>query len=67
MEFVCPNNLGETLSTLKKWKGRAKLIAGGTNVLPEMRANRLKPGLLPGVLPKILIVKAIERCYKGKE
>jgi CO/xanthine dehydrogenase FAD-binding subunit len=46
MEYVAPKTLLETLSLLKKWKDRAKLIAGGTNVIPDMRAKVVKPDVL---------------------
>lgn len=41
MEYIRPKNLKEALQTLKHGKGRAKLIAGGTNVIPDMRAKVL--------------------------
>lgn len=46
MEYCAPKTLSETLVLMKKWKGRAKLIAGGTNVILEMRAGAVQPQVL---------------------
>lgn len=46
MEYLVPKTLNETLILLKKWKDKSKLIAGGTNVIPGMRAKTLKPEIL---------------------
>jgi CO/xanthine dehydrogenase FAD-binding subunit len=43
MEYLRPKNFKETLQTLKSGKGRAKLIAGGTNVLPDLRGRAIRP------------------------
>jgi CO/xanthine dehydrogenase FAD-binding subunit len=42
MEYFAPRNISETLVLLGRWKHRGKLIAGGTNVIPDMRAKALK-------------------------
>jgi len=31
---------------MKKWKGKAKLIAGGTNVIRDLRVKAIKPQAL---------------------
>jgi len=46
MEYFSPNTLSETVAIIKNWRGKAKLIAGGTNVIPEMRAKTFKPEAL---------------------
>ena len=46
MEYLVPKTLNETLILLKKGKDKSKLIAGGTNVIPGMRAKTLKPEIL---------------------
>ena len=46
MEFITPKQTGEALDLLSQSKGRARLIAGGTNVLPDLRSGELKPSLL---------------------
>ena len=39
LEYFGPRSVSETLQLLGKWKGEAKLIAGGTNVVPYIRAK----------------------------
>ena len=46
MEYYSPLNLSEALSILKKWRGKACLVAGGTNVVPDRRANAIRPHVL---------------------
>ena len=41
MEYFRPRNVTETLAFLQQWKSKAALIAGGTNVIPDMRAKAL--------------------------
>ena len=44
LEYFAPKTLYETLALIGKGKERAKLIAGGTNVIPDIRAKAIKPG-----------------------
>jgi len=46
MEYFRPKTMKETLHTIASWKGRARLIAGGTNVLPAIRAKTFDPRAL---------------------
>jgi carbon-monoxide dehydrogenase medium subunit len=46
MEFLQPQNIKEALQIMKRWKGRGTLIAGGTNVIPDVRAKVIKPAVL---------------------
>ena len=46
MEYFISKSLSETLGFIKKWKGKAKLIAGGTNVIPDLRGKAIKPNVL---------------------
>jgi CO/xanthine dehydrogenase FAD-binding subunit len=43
-EYFSPMNVSETLILLRKSKGRAKLIAGGTSVIPAIRTKVIKRG-----------------------
>jgi carbon-monoxide dehydrogenase medium subunit len=45
-EYFRPRSVSETLQLLKKWNGKAKLVAGGTNVVPEIRAKTVDRGTL---------------------
>jgi carbon-monoxide dehydrogenase medium subunit len=46
MEYLAPNNLKDALILLKKWRSRGELIAGGTNVVPDLRAKTLRKEIL---------------------
>jgi carbon-monoxide dehydrogenase medium subunit len=46
MEYIAPNSLQEITKLLKRLKGKGKLIAGGTNVIPDLRADRIQPQVL---------------------
>ena len=46
MEYFARKTLGETLTLITKWKGKAAWIAGGTNVIPDVRAKVLKANVL---------------------
>jgi len=46
IEYLAPRDLEEALKAMEEWKGRAKVIAGGTNLIPYMRAGWVSPELL---------------------
>lgn len=46
MEYFAPKNFSTALNLLRKWKGRAVLVAGGTNVVPDLRAGAIRPSAL---------------------
>lgn len=43
MEYYRPQQVKEALQLLKEGRGALKLLAGGTNVIPDLRAKVLKP------------------------
>jgi len=43
MEYFVSGTISEVLNIIRKWKGKAKLIAGGTIVIPDMRAKVIRP------------------------
>ncbi len=45
-EFERPESLGEAAALLRKYGGGARLLAGGTDLLPNMRVQIVKPELL---------------------
>lgn len=45
-EYFAPKTISEALVLLGKCKRKAKLIAGGTNVCPNIRAKVIQPGVL---------------------
>jgi CO/xanthine dehydrogenase FAD-binding subunit len=46
MDYLRPRNLKEAFIAIEKTKGLIKFIAGGTNVISDMRAGTLSPKLL---------------------
>lgn len=43
-DYVCPGSLGETLSFLASCEGAARPLAGGTNLIPQLRWQEAKEG-----------------------
>jgi len=41
MEYLSLKTFAETLTLINRWRGRTTLVAGGTNVIPEMRAKAI--------------------------
>lgn len=46
-----PRTVEEVCSLLSKYKGEAKVIAGGTDLLPAMRNRKLTPGYIINIKP----------------
>jgi len=46
LEYFAPKTLSEALILKGKWKAVGTFIAGGTNVIPDMRAKGLRPEVL---------------------
>jgi len=46
MEYIAPNSLVEITKILMRLKGKATLIAGGTNVIPRLRTKAIKSDIL---------------------
>jgi len=49
MEYFSPKTVSEAFALIRRWKGKAKLIARGTNVIPDRRANVIKTNALVGL------------------
>ena len=43
MTYLQPKDLGEAVRVLGEHEGRAKIIAGGTNLIPSMRSGEMAP------------------------
>ncbi len=54
-DYVTPASLEELLTVLHHHAGEAKIIAGGTDLIPQMRLGRFTPGILvdPKRLPSV--------------
>jgi len=42
MDYVAPSSLKEALHLLKKYKGKAKVLAGGTDLIPKLKKRMVK-------------------------
>jgi CO/xanthine dehydrogenase FAD-binding subunit len=62
-DYVAPDSLDELLSVLHQHGGDAKVIAGGTDVIPQMRAGKLTPRIL--VDPRRLSLSKIAQIDHG--
>ena len=45
-EYIKPGDLSDLHHIMEEYKGRATVIAGGTNLIPEMRNGEKAPELL---------------------
>jgi CO/xanthine dehydrogenase FAD-binding subunit len=65
--YISPRSLEELLSVLHQYGGEAKLIAGGTDLIPQMRLGRQSPRLLvdPVRLPLAGIVRVNGNIHLG--
>jgi carbon-monoxide dehydrogenase medium subunit len=48
-EYLSPKTIGETLDLLSKYKGQARLLAGGTDLLIDMKRRKEKPPYVIGL------------------
>src|SRR5512140_392847 len=66
-DYIAPGSLEELLTALHHYKGEARVIAGGTDLIPQMRLGRLTPGVLidPRHLPLAEIVETNEAIHLG--
>jgi carbon-monoxide dehydrogenase medium subunit len=46
VDYLAPATAGDAVKALVEAKGAAKLLAGGTDLLVQMRGGRVKPGLI---------------------
>jgi len=66
-DYVAPASLQELLAILHQHGGQAKIIAGGTDLIPQMRLGKLAPKLLidPRHLPLLGIAEKEECIHLG--
>ena len=59
IECFFPKKVGEALSLLKKYNGKAKVFAGGTDLLPKMKRREVVPRYLIGLngIPDLTFIK----------
>jgi carbon-monoxide dehydrogenase medium subunit len=66
MRYEAPKTLDAAVSLLANARSDARLLAGGTDVLVQMRAGRLRPGLLVDVkgIPELRSIAAHDGGYR---
>src|SRR5450759_955998 len=70
-DYVCPGSLGETLSFLASCEGAARPLAGGTNLIPQLRWQEAKEGCVekregrPDFLVSLRRLKELEGLSDG--
>lgn len=66
-DYVAPASLEELLTALHHYAGEAKIIAGGTDLLPQMRLGRINPRVLvdPKRLPSVGISETCTHIHLG--
>ena len=62
MNYFYPSSLEEAVQVLAKHEGRARVIAGGTDVMPDIREGKIAPRLLVDVtrIPELNLVNIAE-------
>jgi len=45
-DYIAPKTIGEVLDIMSRLEGKASLLAGGTNLIVNLRANKIKPELV---------------------
>jgi len=64
LEFFAPKTLAEALNTSAKWGGDAKLLAGGTDLLVQMKQGTIRPKRLMS-LHRVRGLTGIDRMDSG--
>ena len=64
IQFEAPGSVEEAIALLTKADGEAKILAGGTDLLVQLRAKMLRPGLIVDI-KKIPDVRAISKESDG--
>ena len=66
IQFAAPRTVREAIKTLAGATGKAKVLAGGTDLLVQLRAGLLRPGLIVD-LKHIPELREVKRTKKGFE
>src|SRR3954449_5608179 len=64
IQYLAPRTLGEAVGAYAAAGGAARILAGGTDLLVQMRAGVVKPGLIVDI-KKIAEMTAIEQTADG--
>ncbi len=66
IQFAAPQTVREAVRTLSGAKGKAKVLAGGTDLLVQLRAGRTRPGLIVDIkhIPELREVKREKNGFR---
>ncbi len=64
IQYLAPRTLGEAIGAFAAGGGAARIMAGGTDLLVQMRSGAVKPGLIVDI-KKITEMTAIEQTADG--
>ena len=66
MDFLQPENLEEALDLLSKERGKITILAGGTDLIPDIRSNIRKNSIVMDIsrLPELRGMEESEREIK---
>ena len=64
LRYLAPNSLDEAISAFAAAGSAARILAGGTDLLVQMRSGAVKPGLIVDI-KKIAEMTAIEQTADG--
>ena len=64
MRYLAPSTLDEAVGAFAAAAGAARILAGGTDLLVQMRAGMVRPGLIVDI-KKIAEMTAIEQTADG--
>jgi DNA-binding response OmpR family regulator len=61
-EYLYPATVEEAVATLTRWAGEARLIAGGTDVLPDLDKKKIQPRCLVDIsrIPDLAEIRIFE-------
>jgi aerobic carbon-monoxide dehydrogenase medium subunit len=64
IQYMAPSTLDEAIGAYAAANGAARILAGGTDLLVQMRAGMVKPGLIVDI-KKVAELNAIEQTPEG--
>ena len=66
IQFAAPESIGQAIKILSSAKGKSKILAGGTDLLVQMRSGRIEPSLIVDIknIPELTEIKKEKSGYR---
>ena len=66
IQFAAPESIGQAIEILNSAKGKSKILAGGTDLLVQMRSGRIEPSLIMDIknIPELTEIKKEKSGYR---